>query len=198
MSIGPWDFGGFDIVVLLLLGISGLMSFSRGFMREIVSLIALVVGLAACLFLYGRFQGAANDLIQPGWLADGALIIGAFFIAYMIVTFILRGGAKKLQGREVGFMDRLLGFGFGAARGLLTASLFIIIMGFVSKTDETPEWIETSTFYPVLRPIADTMLSVPFAQIKEEGEELIERGKELDPDADPNSPDDTDQSEPQL
>lgn len=189
MSIGPWDFGGFDIVVLLILSLSGLMAFARGFIREIVSVIALVAGLVAALFLFGRFQGAANQMIQPSWLADGALGIGSFVIAYFLVAMILRSGAKKVQGREVGFFDRLLGFGFGAARGLIMASLFVVVMGVASRAEDKtpPQWIETATLYPVLRPIADFMTSLPFAQIKEQAEETVEFGRELDTEATPDA-----------
>lgn len=190
MSIGPWDFGGFDIVVLLILLISGLMALSRGFVREIVSIIALVAGLVAALFLFGRFQGAANELIQSPlpWLADGALGLGAFFLSYLLVTFILRGGAKKLQGREVGFIDRLLGFAFGAARGVLIASLFVVIFRAASDDNSVPNWLEDTTFYPILSPVADTMMNAPFAQIKEKAEQTIERGRELDTESDYSDP----------
>jgi len=183
MEIGGVAFGGFDIVVLLILGISGIMAFARGFMREIVSIIALIVGLLAALFFFGRFQGKAIEIIQPTWLANGALGIGAFFIAYMLVTFVLRGGTKKLQGREPGFVDKLLGFGFGCARGLLIASLFVVIFRAASKDNTVPNWLENTTFYPILSPVADTMMSMPFAQLKETAEETIEKGRELDPDA---------------
>ena len=183
MTIGPWDFGGFDIVVLLILFISGLMALARGFIREIVSIIALIAGIVAALFLFGRFQGAANALIKPPWLADGALGLGAFFIAYLLVTFVLRGLTKQLQGREVGFFDRILGFAFGAARGVLIASLFVVIFRAASEDNTVPEWLEDTTFYPVLSPIADEMMNAPFAQFKEQAIETIERGREYDPES---------------
>lgn len=180
MSIGPWDFGGFDIVVLLILGMSGVMAFSRGFMREIVSIIALAAGLIASLFLFGRFQGAANELIRPAWLADGALGLGAFFIAYLLVTFILRGGAKKVGGNNPGFVDKILGFGFGALRGILIASLFVVVFRAASKDGTVPGWLEEATFYPMLSPVASTMMSLPFAHLKDAAEDTIEKGRELD------------------
>ena len=190
MSIGPWDFGGFDIVVLLILGISGVMAFARGFMREIVSIIALVAGIIAALFLFGRFQGKALDLIQPAWLGSWALGLGAFFVAYLLVTFILRSGTKKLQGREPGFFDKLLGFGFGLFRGILISSLILIVFGRVfAKDGQLPGWLEQTTFYPILSPVSQTMLSMPFAQIKEAAEDTIEKGRELDEEAQSNDPD---------
>lgn len=182
MSIGPWDFGGFDIVVLLLLVISGLMSLARGFLRETVSIAALVAGLFAALFLFGRFQNTAQDMIQPLWLANGALGLGSFALAYMLVTFILRGGVKRLRGREPGFLDRLLGLGFGIFRGLLISSLFVILWTTASRDRSTPTWIEDATFYPILNPITQVMMSVPFARLKDSAQDTVERGREADPD----------------
>ena len=181
MSIGPWDFGGFDIVVLLLLAISGFMALGRGFARELISIAALAAGLIASLFLFGLLQNAAQNLIQPLWLANGALALGSFSFAYMLVAFVLRGGVKKLQGQVPGFFDRLLGFGFGIFRGLLISALFVILMTMASRSNTTPNWVENSTFYPILKPITDMMLSVPFAKLRESAEDTIELGRDNAP-----------------
>ena len=45
MSIGPWDFSGFDIVVLIILLISLLMAAQRGLAREVTSLLGLLLSL---------------------------------------------------------------------------------------------------------------------------------------------------------
>ena len=128
MSIGPWVFNGFDIVVLLVIVISLFMAASRGLFRELISIAALVLGVIASLFAWGRFRGAAQELIQPSELADGALGVGSFLIAYMLVVFILNGLTKSMRGDNVGFLDRLTGAGFGAARGLVFAALFVMLM----------------------------------------------------------------------
>jgi len=128
MSIGPWDFNGFDIVVLLILLISLLYAANRGLMRELTSILALFIAASVALFVYGQYRFAAQDLISPSWLADGALGLGAFSLAYMIMVFLLSGLVKKLKGKEIGFIDRLLGAGFGVARGLVVASLGVMLL----------------------------------------------------------------------
>jgi len=128
MSIGPWVFNGFDVVVLLILLISLLMAASRGFMRELISIAALVVAGIAALFVFGRFRFAAQDFISPDWLADGALGLGTFFLAYLFMVFLFSGVTKSLRGKTVGFLDRILGAGFGVFRGLLLASLGVMAM----------------------------------------------------------------------
>jgi len=127
MSIGPWIFNGFDIVVLLVVLISLLMAASRGLFRELISITALVVAAGVTLFVFGRFRFAAHDFIKPSWLADGALGLGTFALCYMLVVFLLSGVIKRLKGKDIGFVDRLLGAGFGAGRGLIVAALFTMI-----------------------------------------------------------------------
>jgi len=127
MSIGPWDFNGFDVVVLLVILISLLMAASRGFWRELISITALVFAGGLALFVFGRYRFAAQDFIKPSWLADGALGLGTFALGYMLIVFFLSMMTKPLRGKEVGLFDRLLGAGFGAARGLLVMALFTMV-----------------------------------------------------------------------
>lgn len=188
MSIGPWDFNGFDIVVLLILLISLLMAASRGLMRELTSILALVIATVAALFIYGRFRFAAQDFISPSWLADGALGIGAFFLVYMLMVFALSGIVKQLRGRDVNLLDRLLGAGFGVGRGLIVASLgTLVIMQLMGSTPDAPpagdgdtklveklppDFVKNSTFYPILGRIGDAIMSLPFAKVKASAEKL--------------------------
>ena len=127
MSIGPWDFNGFDVVVLLVLLISLLMAASRGFWRELISIFALVFAGGLALFVFGRYRFAAQDFIKPSWLADGALGLGTFAIGYMLIVFLLSTVTKPVRGKDVGLLDRLFGAGFGVARGLLVMALFTMV-----------------------------------------------------------------------
>lgn len=128
VSIGPWDFNGFDVVVLVILLISMLYAASRGLLREIISIAALLVAAIATLFVWGQFRFAAQDFISPPWLADGALLIGVFFIAYLVMVLIMSKIGKSIAGKEPGFIDRVLGAGFGIARGLIIAALGVLVL----------------------------------------------------------------------
>ena len=189
MSIGPWDFNGFDIVVLLILLISLLMAASRGFMRELTSIMALLIATVGALFIYGRFRFAAHEFIKsPSWLADVALGLGSFFLIYMLAVFAFSGIVKQLKGKDVGFIDRLLGAGFGVGRGLIVASLAtLVISQLLGSTPDTPQgedgrtadiqklppdFVKDSTFYPVLGRIGNTIMSLPFAKIKDSATKL--------------------------
>ena len=128
VSIGPWDFNGFDVVVLIILLVSMLYAASRGFLREVISIAALLVAAIITLFVWGRFRFAAQDFISPSWLADGALLVGVFFVAYLIMVLIMSKVGKSIAGKESGLIDRLLGAGFGIARGLIIAALGVLVL----------------------------------------------------------------------
>ena len=128
ISIGPWDFNGFDIAVFIILLISMLYAASRGFLREVISIAALLVATIVTIFVWGQFRFAAQDFISPAWLADGALLIGVFFIVYLIMVLIMSKIGKSIAGKEPGLIDRVLGAGFGIARGLIIAALGVLVL----------------------------------------------------------------------
>lgn len=180
MEIGPWIFGGFDVVVFIILGFSGILAFARGLSREIISILALVIALVASLFIFGRYSVSIQNFIRPVWLANAALSLGVFGVCYLIITFILRGWAKSIRGKTPGFFDRLLGLGFGLIRGSILASLFVLGASNMAKNGEPADWMTQTTTYPILRKVADTLQSLPFARLKETAEDIKNKGEESD------------------
>jgi len=128
VKIGPWDLNGFDVVVLIILIISMLYAASRGFLREAISIAALLFATIVTLFVWGQYRFAARDFISPTWLADGALLVGVFFLTYLIMALIMSKIGKSITGKESGFLDRILGAAFGVARGLIIAALGVIAL----------------------------------------------------------------------
>ena len=177
MNIGGMEFGGFDTIVFIILGFSAILAFARGFSREIISILALLIGLAGALFIYGRYRVDAQGFIQPSWLADGALFVTVFGVIYLIISFIFKGWAKSIQGRKSGIIDRLMGLAFGLARGAMIASLMVLVASSMAKDGEPAEWMTEATTYPLLRTAADKIQALPFARIKKVGEDIIEEGE---------------------
>lgn len=131
ITIGPWEFNGFDVVVLVILLISMLYAASRGLLREVISITSLLVASIIALYVYGRFRFDAREFISPSELADGILAVGAFAISYLILVMIMSKIGKSIAGKESGFIDRVLGAAFGVARGLIIAALLMMV--FTSK-----------------------------------------------------------------
>ena len=180
MNIGPWFFGGFDAIVLGILAFSGILAFVRGLSREIISILALLIGLAGALFVFGRYSIDAQNFIKPGWLANAILFFAVYGILHFIVTFALRGWGKLMRNRTPGFLDRLLGFAYGVFRGAILASLFVLVVSQSAKDGEPAAWMTQTATYPMLRTISDTIQRLPFARAQEIAGDIKTKGEESD------------------
>jgi membrane protein required for colicin V production len=116
-----------DILVLLLIGGCTLFGFLRGFVMETLSLIAWVLGI----FAVRLFHSSAAELLTPFVGTESGAAILAFILVFGI-TF----GAGKLLARAIGArtrqsvlgpVDRVLGGGFGAVKGLIGATLIFLL-----------------------------------------------------------------------
>ncbi|MGE3540610.1 MAG: CvpA family protein [Candidatus Tectimicrobiota bacterium] len=118
----------FDIVLIIVLLLSGLWSFFRGFIRELVSLTGLV--LASVLALRGYPQVAIwlEPIIATAGLRQ-AVGFAAIFLAVMIVA-VCCGLLLRLLLKAIGLslLDRCLGGVFGGAKVVLLASVAMIFL----------------------------------------------------------------------
>jgi membrane protein required for colicin V production len=159
----------FDIVILVIVGVSGLVGLGRGAMKEMTNVAAFV--LAVFIAVFGlRFSGPiAAHSVHPGWAANIVAIGGVFLVAYIILRII--GGAMtgSVRGSPVvGPMDRILGFGFGLVRGLVMVGLVVMVLGVAFPGDRMPHGIADAKLYPLAAASATALKAVgpkisPFA-----------------------------------
>jgi len=159
----------FDIVILVILGVSALVGLSRGAMREMTNVAAFV--LAVFIAVFGlRFSGpfAANN-VHPAWAANIVALGGVFLVAYIILRIIGGIMTSSVRGSPgVGPVDRILGLGFGLVRGLVMTGLVVMVLGTAFPGDRMPHGIADAKLYPLAQAAATTLKSVaprisPFA-----------------------------------
>lgn len=146
MSAVPW----FDIVVLSILGLSALVGFIRGAVREMVTALALI--LAAAAALYGlRFSGPlGRDLIDPDWAGMVAAVIVVFVIVYATLRIIGGGLASRVRDIQVlGLLDRTVGLAFGLLRALVVLGAFHLVFHAATPAERVPRWLTQSVSYPL-------------------------------------------------
>ena len=175
-----------DIIVLLLVGGGLFFGFMRGFIGEILSLLAWVAAIIALKFLHDPATGALTGVV--GTRAGAAVL--AFALVFGVVFIAGKLVARQIGGRTrssvVGPVDRLLGAGFGALKGLIGATLLYLAANLVydtiyGRTAERPDWMAQSRTYPLLH--ASGRAIVDFVEARrgrpvnpeEEGNRLNER-----------------------
>jgi membrane protein required for colicin V production len=151
-----------DIIVLFMLGGGAVFGFMRGFVQEALSLIAWIMVIAAVRILHGPATSIMSEWVGT---EGGAAVLA--FLAIVIVTFALgRWIAKSIGAKSrksvLGPIDRVLGFGFGALKGLILATLVFLLLVMEYETlfgskEKRPEWMTTSRTYPLLNASGDAM-----------------------------------------
>jgi membrane protein required for colicin V production len=116
-----------DGLILFLLVLSAGMGLARGFVREVVGLIGLVLAIALGALLTPGLAGSVF-----GWLPRPFAAVGAFltvFLAVLLASALLgRLLTAALNAASLSFPNRVLGglFGLVRAAGFLVALLFAL------------------------------------------------------------------------
>jgi membrane protein required for colicin V production len=151
-----------DIIVLFLLGSGAVFGFLRGFVQEMLSMIAWVLIIVAVRMFHAPATAALAEAVGSG---SGAAVLA--FLAIVIVIFALGKWISSALGSKsrksvLGPIDRVLGFGFGMLKGLIIATLLFLlfVMGYdvvYGAEEGRPEWMTTSRTYPLLNASGDAM-----------------------------------------
>lgn len=152
-----------DIILIILVLISGFLAMVRGFSREILSISSWIVAILAAITFYEVFTPYAaeytvaftsNELVPR--IVSGAII---FVIALILVSLITLKIADFIVDSRVGALDRTLGFIFGAARGvLLVTVLLMFYLNFFP--DNQPNWVANAKSKPMLESIGESLVNV--------------------------------------
>ncbi|WAJ30410.1 CvpA family protein [Antarcticirhabdus aurantiaca] len=136
----------------LLFGImlvSALLAMVRGFSREVLSVVSWVVAAAAAFFLYEPLTPFARQYISSDTVAMAAAALGVFVVALIIVSFITLKIADFIIDSRIGALDRMLGFVFGAVRGLLLVVVAMLFFNWLAP-EEQPTWVAQARSKPFL------------------------------------------------
>ncbi len=130
----------FDYVAFSIVGLSLLLSLLRGAVREVLSL--LTWGLA---FYLGN-RHAEDVVVHLSWAEQLTVPMRAMagfatvFVMVLLTGWVLtRLVSKLVSAIGLGWVDRVLGLAFGAARGVLIVLVLVTVAGLTSLPQK-PFW----------------------------------------------------------
>jgi membrane protein required for colicin V production len=146
----PW----FDVIVVLTIIVSAVMSLGRGLIREASSLVAFAVGVVIAMLAMNHLAPLLQPILPASWGRLGAnvitLVVG-FLSSYALAAFLGGRLARLIHASpEIGVIDRLAGAAFGAARGVLACVLFVLLTQQLVPAEATPAWLGRSQSYAYL------------------------------------------------
>jgi membrane protein required for colicin V production len=146
-----------DVFVFLLLIGGAAIGFVRGFVHEVISLLAWIVGIAMLKLFHSQLWSGIEGSLHTSTAAAAVLAFAILFVpSFVIVKLLARSiGGKTRRHSVLGPVDRVLGGGFGALKGLLGATLFFLLANLATDMvygpqADRPEWMTRSRTYPLL------------------------------------------------
>jgi len=146
-----------DVFVFLLLIGGAAVGFVRGFVHEVISLFAWVVAIALLKLFYPQLWHGMTGTVTNNPTAAAVLAFAILFVPSLIGVKLL---ARSIGGRTrrhamLGPVDRMLGGGFGALKGLLAVTLFFLLANLATDLvygpqADRPQWMTRSRTYPLL------------------------------------------------
>ncbi|WP_299670983.1 CvpA family protein [uncultured Roseobacter sp.] len=150
-----------DGVVALVIIVSALLAYGRGFVREIMAIIGWIAAAVLGFLFAPQVEPLVREIPVVGeFIADSCelSIIGAFAlvfaVALIVVSLFTPLFASVVQRSALGGIDQGFGFVFGVARGIL----LVAIAFFVYDT------VVTGESYTV---VDESRSAVVFAQVSD-------------------------------
>ena len=156
-----------DVLILIIIGAFLLKGLLRGLMKELCSLVGLVVGSLVAF----RFHGPLAEMMVSAFKLPASVCVVLAFLAIFLTILLIFGLIGMLLSRYVkllyvGGLNRVAGGIFGIFQGLLLLS--VVMFGL--SVSPLPEWGKLA--------LKDSALTPPFVQL---GENVFKGSSKLFP-----------------
>jgi membrane protein required for colicin V production len=178
-----------DIILLMVMLISGLLAMIRGFMREILSIGAWGVAAVVTLYSYSRVLPMAKQYFTSDTVAAAVSVGGLFLATLLIVSIITARISDMVLDSRVGALDRTLGFLFGLGRGLVIVVVAFLFFAWLVPDRSQPEWVRSAKSKLVLQNTGQWLMSMLPDDPESTILKRLKRPKPEDQDAPDASPD---------
>lgn len=149
-----------DLILLIVMLISGLLAMIRGFIREILSITAWALAAVAAVYAYMRLLPMAKASFGSDIVAAAVVVGGAFLLTLLIISVITVRISDMILDSRIGALDRTLGFVFGLARGLVIVVVAFLFFSWLVPERGQPEWVREAKSKVVLQGTGEWLMSM--------------------------------------
>lgn len=139
-----------DLAILVVVAISVVLAFMRGFVREALGILAWGGAGYFSHIAIGAVRLPVRDLVGNPEMADIISHAGLFLIALVLLSLATSVVAQIIHGLGLGALDRTLGIVFGLARGALLAIAAYIGAGWVTVPERWPPPVREARLLPLV------------------------------------------------
>src|SRR5262249_42361164 len=130
-----------------------------GFLREILSIAAWLIGAVVTLYFYAKLLPFAKSYFNNDIIAAGVVVGGTFLVTLLMVSVITVRFSDMVLDSRIGALDRTLGFLFGLARGLIIVVIAFLFFAWLVPDRSQPDWVRSAKSRVVLQGTGDWLMS---------------------------------------
>ncbi|MEM6708416.1 MAG: CvpA family protein [Pseudomonadota bacterium] len=146
-----------DLALLVIVFMSAVMGLFRGLVRETLSLLTWLVAFFVGMYLSPRLAEGYADTFGGFSVARAVFFVVIFFAVLVLSSVVQWLLGKLIESTGLSSTDRLLGFLFGAGRGVIVCIVALIALrGFV----EDSSWWQNSRLIPEFMAFEETVLDL--------------------------------------
>lgn len=149
-----------DLMLLVVMLISGLLAMIRGFMREVLSIAAWLIAAIVTLWAYPRLLPMAQHYFSHKMVAIGITVGVVFLVTLLVVSILTVKVSDMVLDSRVGALDRTLGFLFGLGRGLIIVVVAFIFFSWLVPGPRQPSWVRDAKSRVVLESTGEWLKSL--------------------------------------
>ena len=149
-DISP-TFTGFDIAVFLIVLISAVAGYARGFVREAFSLLAWAGAAAATYYLFDSLKPYAREIISVQLFADVGTALAIFVVTLVVLSILATNITRTVANSGHSALDRSVGFLFGILRGAIVVCVGYVLISWMVPPPDQPGWMQQAKSMPLIR-----------------------------------------------
>ncbi len=131
----------FDIAVIAVVAISGVLAYARGSVHEVLSIAGWVAAVLATMYGTALLKPFMLQVIADDFFATVVSGILLFIVTLVFMSLLTRSISRRVKDSALGALDRSLGAVFGFMRGAIIVCFAYIAYEWVIPVEEQGPWI---------------------------------------------------------
>jgi len=166
-----------DLIVIIVLVVSGIFAFVRGFVHEVLAVASWVGAAFVTLYAYPYVQPYLLNVITVEFIASLITGVGLFLVTLVLFSVLTRILSNRIQHSSLGALDRSLGLLFGFVRGAVIVVLAWMALNYMVAEEERPTWIQQAKTRDLAEVGAGYLLALVPPSLLERGDETADEAR---------------------
>ncbi len=146
-------FTEFDVIVCVLMLVTAVMAFSRGFIRDSLRLVGYLAASFSTLALYPFTASIFSELFRSSLVTSAVAVIILFLLSLMVFSLFVNMMLDNMRELRMGPIDRTAGALFGLLKGWLIVSIihYGVFITYFFFDKEEPRWLVAGETYELTK-----------------------------------------------